>query len=189
LWLDLHGAYQGQNFAVALAAAEAFFGAPLDDRLVRQAAATVRSPGRLEIVRRSPLVVLDGAKNLEGATAAAAAVAEEFGPSPGTGDTLAASEILVVGMLKGKDPVQMLAALGAHRARLVVTCPAPSPRAYPASVLADAARSLGVPVVSEAESVPDALEVAFAAAGADDLVLVTGSLYVVGAARAALAVG
>ena len=75
VWLDLHGGYQGDNFAAALAAAEAFFGAPLDDRLVREAAATVRSPGRLEIVGHDPLVVLDGAKNLEGAERAAAAVA------------------------------------------------------------------------------------------------------------------
>jgi dihydrofolate synthase/folylpolyglutamate synthase len=180
VWLDLHGSYQGHNFAIALAAAEAFFGAPLDDRLVRRAAGTVRSPGRLEIVGQSPLVVLDGAKNLEGATAAAAAVAEEFGA--------AASEILVVGMLKGKDPAQMLAALGAHRARLVVACPAPSPRTQPSSVVGAAARALGVPTVVETEGIPEALGVAFGAAAPDDLVLVTGSLYVVGAARAALAI-
>lgn len=180
VWLDLHGAYQGENFAAALAACEAFFGTPLDDRLVREAAGTVRSPGRLEIVGREPLVVLDGAKNLEGAHRAAEAVAEEFGA--------AASEILVVGMLRGKDPAAMLEALGVRRARLVVACAAPSPRTQPASVVAEAARALGVEAL-EAESVPEALEVAFARAGADDLVLVTGSLYVVGAARAALAVG
>lgn len=180
VWLDLHGDYQGENFAAALAACEAFFGAPLDDRLVREAAGTVRSPGRLEIVGRQPLVVLDGAKNLEGAHRAAEAVAEEFGS--------ATSEILVVGMLRGKDPAGMLEALGVRRARLVVACPAPSPRTQPASVVAEAARALGVEAV-EAESVPEALDAAFAAADADDLVLVTGSLYVVGAARAALAVG
>lgn len=180
VWLDLHGDYQGENFAAALAACEAFFGAPLDDRLVREAAGTVRSPGRLEIVGRQPLVVLDGAKNLEGAHRAAEAVAEEFGS--------ATSEILVVGMLRGKDPAGMLEALGVRRARLVVACPAPSPRTQPASVVAEAARALGVEAV-EVESVPEALDAAFAAAGADDLVLVTGSLYVVGAARAALAVG
>lgn len=179
VWLDLHGGYQGDNFAAALAACEAFFGTPLDDRLVREAAGTVRSPGRLEIVGRQPLVVLDGAKNLEGAHKAAEAVAEEFGS--------AASEILVVGMLRGKDPAEMLEALGVRRARLVIACPAPSPRTQPAAVVAGAARSLGVEAV-EVESVPDALDSAFAAAGPDDLVLVTGSLYVVGAARAALAV-
>ncbi len=179
VWLDLHGRHQGENFAAALAGAEAFFGSPVDDRLVREAAATVRSPGRLEIVGRDPLVVLDGAKNLEGAARAAAAVAEEFGA--------AASEILVVGMLRGKDPVEMLRALGAGRARLVVACSPPSPRAQPAPVVAAAAASLGV-ATAVAESVAEALDLAFGRAGPGDLVLVTGSLYTVGAARAALAV-
>jgi dihydrofolate synthase/folylpolyglutamate synthase len=90
-------------------------------------------------------------------------------------------------MLKGKDPADMLEALGVRRSRLVITCPAPSPRTQGAAELAHAARSLGVEAV-EAETVPEALEVAFRRAGSDDLILVTGSLYVVGAARAALAV-
>jgi dihydrofolate synthase/folylpolyglutamate synthase len=124
-------------------------------------------------------VVLDGAKNLEGAHAAAAAVAEEFGA--------ARSEILVVGMLHGKDPALMLEALGARRARLVVACPAPSPRTHPAAAVVEAALRLGVDAI-ETDSVEGALEVALSEAGPDDLVLVTGSLYVVGAARAALAV-
>jgi dihydrofolate synthase / folylpolyglutamate synthase len=180
VWLGLHGAYQGDNFAAAVAGAEAFFGAPVDDRLVREAAATVLSPGRLEIVARDPLVVLDGAKNLEGAQRAAEAVAEEFGA--------ATSEILVVGMLHGKDPAHMLEALGARRARLVIACPAPSPRTQPAETVAQAARELGVEATL-ADSVPAALDVAFAAAASSDLILVTGSLYVVGAARAALVPG
>ena len=69
----------------------------------------------------------------------------------------------------------------------MVTCPPPSPRAQPAPILAAAAARIGVPAVAT-ESVAEALEVAFDRAGADDLILVTGSLYVVGAARAALAV-
>jgi dihydrofolate synthase/folylpolyglutamate synthase len=178
VWLDLHGAYQGANFAAAVAAAEAFFGSPIDDGVVRQAAATVRSPGRLEIVGREPLVVLDGAKNLEGAEQASAAVAEEFG---------ARSLILVVGMLHGKDAEAMLRALGASRARLVVACPPPSPRAQSAAAVAAAAARIGVEAL-EAESVADAVDLALDRADPDDLILVTGSLYVVGAARTALGV-
>nr|MDQ2754774.1 Mur ligase family protein [Actinomycetota bacterium] len=176
VWLDLHGAHQAGNFAAALAASEAFFGAPIEEKLVREAAATVSSPGRMEIISRQPLVILDGAKNLEGAHSAAEAVAEEFGML---------RRILVVGMLRGKDPGEMLDALGAADAALVVTCPPPSPRAQPAAVIAEAAAALGIPV-QVAESVPEALQIALAAAGPDDLVLVTGSLYVVGAARAIL---
>jgi dihydrofolate synthase/folylpolyglutamate synthase len=180
VWLDLHGSYQGGNFAAAVAAVEAFFGAPLDDRLVRDAAATVSSPGRMEVVGHDPLIVLDGAKNLEGAHWAAASVVEEFGT--------ARSRILVVGMLHGKDPEAMLRALGAASARLVVTCPPPSPRAQSPASLAAAAARIGVEAV-DTDSVPQALEVAMSRAGPDDLILVTGSLYVVGAARTALAVG
>jgi dihydrofolate synthase/folylpolyglutamate synthase len=82
----------------------------------------------------------------------------------------------------------MLLALGAERARLVIACPAPSPRSQAPEVIAEAAESIGC-AARVAESVPQALELAFAEASTEDLVLVTGSLYVVGAARAALAVG
>jgi dihydrofolate synthase / folylpolyglutamate synthase len=79
----------------------------------------------------------------------------------------------------------MLAALDADRARLVVTCPPPSPRAQPAEDVAKAAERLGARALV-AETVADAVAIALGEAEPDDLVLVTGSLYVVGAARAAL---
>ncbi len=155
---------------------------PNSSATAAEAAATVSSPGRMEILRRSPLVVLDGAKNLEGAAAASAAVAEEFGPTR--------SVVLVVGMLGGasKDPTAMLQALGAGSpaVRLVIACPAPSPRTVPALTVAQAARHLGCEAV-EAPGVSEALDMAFADASETDLIMVTGSLYVVGAARSALA--
>jgi dihydrofolate synthase/folylpolyglutamate synthase len=179
IYLPLHGRHQADNFAAALAGAEAFFGAPLEAGLVASAAAVVRSPGRLEVVGRNPLLVLDGAKNVAGARASAVAVAEEFGE--------ATSRVMVVGMLKGKSALEMLEALDAPKARLVVTCPPPSPRAQPAEDVAEAARSLGCRAVA-AGSVAQALDLALAEASRDELVLVTGSLYVVGAARFALSV-
>jgi dihydrofolate synthase/folylpolyglutamate synthase len=178
VFLALHGRYQADNFLDALVAAEAFFDEPLSAELVSEAAATVRSPGRLELVGRQPLVILDGAKNVPGARSAAAAIAEEFGQ--------VRSRILVVGMLRGKDPAEMLEALDADRARLVVACPPPSPRAIPAEEVAAAAEKLGL-ATEVAASVADALAVARAAADPEDLILVTGSLYVVGAARSSLA--
>src|SRR5207248_2936367 len=102
VYLPVHGAHQGDNAAVALAAAEAFFGAPLDPDVVAEALAAVRIPGRLEVMGRQPLCVLDGAHNPAGAQAAGAAIAEEFGD--------AASRVLVVGLLEGKDPAEMLEA-------------------------------------------------------------------------------
>jgi dihydrofolate synthase / folylpolyglutamate synthase len=180
VYLPLHGAHQGDNAAIALAAAEAFFGAPLDPDVVEEAFAGVRVPGRLEVVGRQPLVILDGAHNPAGAAAAAEAIAEEFGG--------AAGRVLVVGLLEGKDPVEMLQAVGARGARALVACPAPSPRTLPPADVAAAARAIGIESEA-ADSVPEALARALTIASPDDLVLVTGSLYVVGAARAALAVG
>ena len=178
VFLGVHGDYQAENFACALVAAEAFFGRPLEPELVAEAAASVRSPGRMEVVSQDPLVVLDGAKNVPGAQRSAQAVAEEFGAERGL--------VMVVGMLGGKDPREMLEALGAGRARLVVTCPPPSPRAQPAEQVADAARAMGVRAVPTG-SVQDALELALEEVEPGELVLVTGSLYVVGAARTVLA--
>ncbi|HEV3354391.1 MAG TPA: Mur ligase family protein [Acidimicrobiales bacterium] len=177
VYLPLHGAHQGENAAIALAAAEAFFGVPLDTEVVEEAFAGVRVPGRLEVVSHQPLVVLDGAHNPAGAAAAAEAVGEAFGG--------AAGRVLVVGLLQGKDPLEMLEAMQARGGRALVACPAPSPRTLPPADVAAAARSLGVESET-AGSVPEALARALAIAAPDDLVLVSGSLYVVGAARAAL---
>ena len=186
VYLPVHGPYQGDNAAVALAAVEAFFGAPLAPEVVAEAFAGLRLPGRLEVVSRHPVTVLDGAHNPAGALAATAALDEAFGPA-------ITGRVLVIGMLQGRDPVEMLQCFGvsadqrslAGRARLVVACPPPSPRAMPAAQVAAAARSLGTDA-EETSSVPEAVATALALAGEQELVHVTGSLYVVGAARAAL---
>src|SRR5262249_54832653 len=102
VFVSLYGAHQGDNAAIALAAAEAFLGSPLDDDAVREAFGRVRSPGRLEIVGRHPLVLLDGAHNVAGAHALRDALAE-FVPAPRT---------LVVGLLREREPAEMLTALG-----------------------------------------------------------------------------
>ncbi|MDQ4133874.1 MAG: Mur ligase family protein, partial [Actinomycetota bacterium] len=121
--LPLHGSYQGDNAAAALAAAEAFFTRPLDSDVVTDALQSVTVPGRLEVMGRNPLCVLDGAHNQAGAAAAATALAEAFA---GVSD-----RVLVVGMVSGREPAEMLRALDVERARLVVACPPPSPRALP----------------------------------------------------------
>ncbi len=177
VFVPLHGAHQGDNAAIALAAAQAFFGQPLDGDLVRDAFAGVKAPGRFEVVRREPTVVLDCAHNVDGALAAAQTLAEEF--------TLAGTVILVVGLLEGRDPAEMLDALGAADAGFVVACAPPSPRAIPAPQVAAAAESLGA-VTESAPSVVEAVRRALAVAGPEDLVLVAGSHYVGGEARSFL---
>lgn len=177
LFVPLHGAHQGHNAACAVAALEAFFGAPADAELVAQGLGAASCPGRMEVVARHPLVVLDGAHNPAGARAARATLDEELGV-PGR-------RVLVFGTLQGRDPAEMLEALGAREAAVVVATEADSPRAVPAREVAAAARGLGV----GAEAVPEvvrALSRARDLAGEDDLILVTGSLYVVGAAREVL---
>jgi dihydrofolate synthase / folylpolyglutamate synthase len=175
VFLPLHGAHQGANAACALAAAEAFFGAPLDTAIVEEAFAAVRAPGRIEVVGRNPLVVLDGAHNVAGTKALAATLREEF---PTVGDT-----VVVIGLLHGRDPSAMMQVLADAGARTVVACTAPSPRALPAGEIAEVARALGVRALA-ADDVGDAVTLALSRVPADGLLLITGSLYVVAEARA-----
>lgn len=180
LLVPLHGAHQGDNASAALVAAEAFFDAPLHEDVVEEAFAAVRVPGRLEVVGRRPLVVVDGAHNVAGMFVLARSLDEEFAVD---GEAQA-----VVGMLTGRDPVAMLEALVAVGVRSVVVCTPDSPRALPAEVVAEAAVGLGM----DALVVPppaDAVRTAVGRAGPDDRVVVCGSLYVVAEARRVLARG
>ena len=179
VFVPLHGAHQAHNPAVALAGVEAVVGRPLDAGVVAEAFASVRSPGRLEVVGRSPLVLLDGAHNVAGAEALRAALTEEFAPAPRT---------LVVGLLREKEPHEMLTALGVDEAALVVCCRPPSPRALDPELVARAATDLGVPDdrVEVVDSVADGLAAAILGTLESGQIVITGSLYVVGAARSLL---
>ncbi len=177
LFLPLHGAHQGDNAAAALTAVETFFGGPLSPELITIGFENVVMPGRFEIVNRHPYVVLDGAHNAAGADVAAAVVDEEFSE--------VAERIYVIGLLRGRDPVAMLEALDAQSARLVIATAPSTSRAIPAQDVARAAVSLDIDVVV-VEDVRAAVDRALDEALPDDLVLITGSLYVVGEARGRL---
>lgn len=175
VFVRMHGEHQGDNAATAIAAAEEFFDAALTDDVVTEAFDKVELEGRLQIVRRSPLVVVDAAHNVPGAKALAHAVEEEFG--------VGSRRFLVIGMQAGRDPVSVLAALDAASYEVVVVCSAPSMRAVEAEDLAAAARTVGarVDVIHDVES---ALDHAVSLAADDDLVVVAGSITVVSAAIA-----
>jgi dihydrofolate synthase/folylpolyglutamate synthase len=177
--LPLHGAHQADNAALALMTAEALLGAPLEPDLVVAAFSRVVSPGRLEVVRRQPLVLLDGAHNVAGAEALRAALDEEFATGPRT---------LVAGLLREKDPHEMLRAFGIDEVALLVCCPPPSGRALDPERIADAARDLGLldEQIEVTESVNEAVTTALLQTPDDGEVVITGSLYVVGAARSLL---
>ncbi len=177
IFLPLHGVHQADNAALALASAEAFLGDPIDSETARHAFANVTSPGRLEVVGRQPLVILDGAHNVAGAQSLRRALAEEF--------TIDGQRTLVVGLLREKDPKEMLAALGADDCTLLILCPPPSPRALDPRLIEQAARELGYPEdqIEIAEDVRGAVGLAVLETPRDGQIVVTGSLYVVGAAR------
>lgn len=177
VFLPLHGAHQGDNAACALAAAEAFFGAPLDASVVEEGFAEVRVPARMEVVGRHPLCVLDGAHNPAGIEAAGSTLREEFAVSGRTA--------LVMGVLRGREPKEMIEGLGTDRIDLVVACPPPSPRALAPEEVAKAADELGIESMVAA-STTEAVGLALGWAEPEDLVLVTGSMYVAGDARAHL---
>jgi dihydrofolate synthase/folylpolyglutamate synthase len=177
VFVPLHGSHQGENAATALVAAETFLGGPLEPDVVLAGFAAVQNPGRMEVVSRGPLVLLDGAHNPAGARTAAATLSEEFAANPG--------RIIVLGLLKGRDPGAMLDALEAERAKLVIVVAPPSPRAMEPEAIVAAALPRGIAAVV-ARSITAANDHPRDEAADDDVVLITGSLYLVGSARAIL---
>ena len=171
------GIYQRANAACAVAAVEkalAAKGIALPEAAVRQALATTALPGRLSVTRlpEGPLVVMDGAHNALAAESLAGPVA-----------ALRAQHhirrlLLVVGMVGGHEPEGVLAALapGADR---VYACQPDWKRAQPAEEIAAAARRF-CPDVEIIPACNEAARAAIAAAGLEDMVLITGSFYTVG---------
>ncbi|MBM7789431.1 bifunctional folylpolyglutamate synthase/dihydrofolate synthase [Tenggerimyces flavus] len=190
IFLPLHGVHQAHNAACALAAVEAFLagGAPegLNADIVREAFGGVTSPGRLEIVRRSPTVLLDAAHNPHGAEATAAAISEAFTFEPLVG---------VIGVMQDKDVAGVLEAFEPVMDHVVVTQNS-TERAMPAAELAEIAIDIfGEDRVEVAPLLPDALDAAVRTADeqAKEMggggVLVTGSVITAGEARVLLGRG
>ncbi|MFM8625974.1 MAG: bifunctional folylpolyglutamate synthase/dihydrofolate synthase [Actinomycetota bacterium] len=174
VFVPLHGAHQCDNAAVAIAAVEEFFDAPIHPDVLAEGLAAVAMPGRFELLGHQPLVIVDGAHNPAGADVCAQVFFDDFDP--------VGRRILVVGALSSRDVSETLGALRADEFDLVVCCTAPSPRARAAREIAAIAESIGC-TVAVAETVVEACDTALEGAGADDAILVAGSLYVVGAAR------
>jgi dihydrofolate synthase/folylpolyglutamate synthase len=188
MFLPLFGEHQAANAACALAAVEAFLGGgesrQIDPEAVREGLADARSPGRLEVVRTSPTVVLDAGHNPHGMAATVRALSDAFSFTKLVG---------VVACLADKDVKGMLEVLEPALTSIVVTTNA-SPRALPVDDLyALAVEVFGEERVAAEDQLDDALdtavqlaedEVEYGGAG----VLVTGSVVTVGEARALLRV-
>ncbi|MBS3956788.1 MAG: hypothetical protein KGZ40_04570 [Clostridiales bacterium] len=128
--LALRGpSYQGANLATAIAAGEAYLGRALDSAIVGRVASETRIPGRFEVVRREPWLVVDTAHNAEGAEVLAAAIALAW-------PDCEARPAVVLGVLADKDAEGIVSALARVCGRFVAVAPG-SPRALPAAELAN----------------------------------------------------
>lgn len=181
VFLPLHGEHQAHNALVALAATEALMagGAALDGSVVEVAFADMDSPGRLEIVRSSPTVIVDGAHNPAGAEALVTALEEAFAFQRIVG---------VVGVMADKDPESILSVLEPVLADVVITRAATT-RAMEIEDLAEVAVDVfGEDRVHVRERLDDAVTLAADLAEQEvergACVLVTGSLLLVAEARA-----
>ncbi|MBP6994973.1 MAG: bifunctional folylpolyglutamate synthase/dihydrofolate synthase [Phycicoccus sp.] len=173
LFLPLHGAHQAQNAAVAVAAVEAFVGGGerrLDDDVLRTALANIASPGRLEIVRRSPTVMVDAAHNPHGVRALRDALQDSFTFGRLVG---------VIAVMGDKDAAEMLEILEPVFDEIIVTRTT-SPRAMRPAALGELAGEIfGEHRVTVVNDLPDALDQAAEladAGGVAGAVLATGSV-------------
>ena len=172
--VPLAGRFQAANAATAVAIARAFDPEGVTAGVLRQGLERTRFPGRMEIVQREPLVLLDGAHNpqkIAGLTADLREITEKR------------RIIAVFGVLDSKNHVDMIEALSGEVEFLVAT----SPEVYakppvPANEIAGEARRLVDTVHIEPKPL-DAIDRALELAGPDDAVVVTGSLYLIGNVR------
>ena len=192
LFLPLHGAHQAHNAATAVALTEAFLTGgdrALAEDAVGEALSSLTSPGRLEVLKSEPTILVDGAHNPAGAAALAETMAEAFDLTDVT---------VVLGMFADKDPHGVLEYVHRFADRVIVT-QALSERAMESQDLADAAQEwFDADDVTVTATVKDALmraidlaDTAEAAAGerARAGIVVTGSLLTVAEARVLLGAG
>ncbi len=174
----MRGPFQQTNVRVVLATILALRrqGWEIPDEAVSRGLATTRWPGRLEVAGERPLLVLDGAHNLDSARALREALRAEFSFR---------HLILVLGFSRGHDAAAFAADLVPLASRIFATA-SRHPRAIPPQQVAEAVRPAVAVPVEEIEDVAAALEQARRVASSADLICVTGSLFVVAEAREAL---
>lgn len=171
----LLGVHQLENAALAVGLAKALEKKtrfPISDEAVRKGLIDVSWPGRLECVRRSPQIVLDGAHNIESARRLVDAVWRHFHYK---------RAVLVFGMNEDKDIRGTLEALSKLTPLLVITA-SKSPRAAKVRLIEELAEGF-FEEIYPVPGVAEALEKTLELAEPDDLILVTGSLYIVGEAK------
>ena len=178
--IALRGSMHAENLSLALTAAECAV-RPVPEPIVRRVLPALRAPGRVELVSSEPTVLLDGAHNPAGARALAAVLAECFPRGRRT---------YIVGLSADKPAEEIVIALGIRPTDQVLCCSADTPRARAASDLVEIVRAASPDsAIEAAPSIEDALRRAVGSPPVADLVVVTGSLYVVAEARRILNLG
>ncbi len=174
VFLPLLGRHQQVNAATAVAVVEVLkdLNAVHPGCAVERGLARTAWPARMETVHQKPTVIIDAAHNYDGAVALRRALEEYF---PGK------RRVLVLGMLGDKERSKVVAELAPGAASIIVTKPN-SPRAGDWQLLADEARKF-LDRVETVECIAEAVRAGIAAAGSDDLVVITGSFYMVAEAR------
>ena len=170
LFIPLHGEYQVANAALAICAVEAFLGGGeqrIVDDILRVALADLSSPGRLQVVSREPLTILDAAHNPDGARSLARAMRESF-DSPRT--------TAIISILEEKDAREFFAELKTSFERVIIT-KSSSPRAMEIAALSDIAKEF-FNQVSNAPDVAQALELA--KSDNPEAIVIAGSITLVG---------
>ncbi len=164
------GAYQRRNFALAIAAAQAFAGGELDDEAVRRAGAEITVPGRFQVVDERPTTMLDGAHNPEGIAVLLQSLDIARLPEP---------FVVVMSVLDDKDAPAMLALLIPHCSQFVFTT-TPNARTLPPDTLMSLNRQLSGPPAQVQTDPHRALAIAREQAGSGGAVLAIGTLALVG---------
>ncbi|ADL07456.1 bifunctional folylpolyglutamate synthase/dihydrofolate synthase [Thermosediminibacter oceani] len=181
LKIKLLGDHQLDNAATAVASVEALehYGINITRQAVEKGLLEARWPGRLEIMGRNPDVLIDGAHNPSGVGVLKSAILKYF---PGK------RVILVIGILKDKDYLKMLEEIIPVADAVVATRP-DSPRALEPNELEGSIKSLNLekmPEIYVREEVEEAIDTAYEIAGASDVIVFAGSLYLIGKVRSLL---
>jgi dihydrofolate synthase/folylpolyglutamate synthase len=180
LKLTVLGSFQKLNVALAIAAAESFLGRKLEEKKLKAALESVSLPGRLEVISKNPYLIIDGAHNLAGIKVLRKELLRLVKDN---------KIILVLSILKDKEVNKMLEAI-IPLAKKVIATSSKNPRSLTAKTLSEMIRNsrAGVDCLVK-PNLAQALRSASNLASDNDIICITGSLYLVGEARNLLTQG
>ncbi|MGB9679599.1 MAG: bifunctional folylpolyglutamate synthase/dihydrofolate synthase [Minisyncoccia bacterium] len=170
--IGLHQIYNAALAVETVITLKNLYGYKIDESAIKNGLLNGRWPGRMEVLKRNPYIILDGAHNVQGLTALKNSL-DLFNYN---------RLILVIGMLKDKDTKHMIEIIIPYADVVITTTPA-SDRAYKGTELAE---KINHPNVIPINKIEDAAKYALNESKNDDLILFCGSLYMIGYVRSFL---